>query len=115
MISKIIHFLTVWKWRRDLSGKVWYMISMVAEFDECTNDRLYLQEGTIFPKLMTFPAYEILFLKLIKFYCRKSLSKRNGGRERIKFRIYQILCKSSMHFAAGIFCCYFKAGGGIVD
>lgn len=38
------------------------MIAMVAEFDEYTNDWLYLREGTIFPKLV------ILLLHYISYY-----------------------------------------------
>ncbi|CAN6680149.1 unnamed protein product [Malus baccata var. baccata] len=39
---------------RSFRKGVAYVVAMVAEFDEYTNDWLYLREGTIFPKLMTF-------------------------------------------------------------
>lgn len=39
---------------RSFRKGVAYVIAMVAEFDEYTNDWLYLREGTIFPKLITF-------------------------------------------------------------
>jgi hypothetical protein len=32
-----------------------YVVAMVAEFDEYTNDWLYLREGTILPKYYILP------------------------------------------------------------
>lgn len=40
------------------------MIAVVGEFDEYTNDWLYLREGTIFPKYVPFQSFYILFLQL---------------------------------------------------
>lgn len=38
------------------------MIAVVGEFDEYTNDWLYLREGTIFPKYVSFQTFYIPFL-----------------------------------------------------
>lgn len=45
---------------RSFRRGVAYVIAMVAEFDECTNDWLYLREGTILPKLSSSPIISFL-------------------------------------------------------
>ncbi|KAF7809821.1 putative membrane protein [Senna tora] len=57
---------------RSFGRGVAYVIAMVAEFDEFTNDWLYLREGTIFPK----PQYRKKMMVCVSFLTsRKNYSK----------------------------------------
>jgi hypothetical protein len=48
-------FAPVMSQERSFQRGVSYVVAMVAEFDEYTNDWLYLREGTVLPKYCILP------------------------------------------------------------
>ena len=55
VMQALTNFVTLMSQEKSFQRGVSYVVAMVAEFDEYTNDWLYLREGTVLPKYCISP------------------------------------------------------------